>query len=129
MAHVVVTIAGRTYRMACEDGEEAHLQELARLVEEKILSLRSGFGEIGEQRIVIMAALTMADEAAVARRKLEAAENELAFLRSAAENAQQNDAQLQEKVAKALEDASERIERVARDLAQKEEDANEIPLS
>jgi cell division protein ZapA len=121
MAHVVVTIAGRTYRMACDDGEEAHLEGLARLVEERIVALRSGFGEIGEQRIVMMAALTMADEASVARRKLEALESEVAFLRTATQDAQQKGAQLQEKIAKALEDATQRIERIAQDLAQKED--------
>ena len=127
MAYVVVTIAGRTYRMACDDGEEAHLETLARAVEEKILSLRSSFGEIGEQRIVVMAALTMADEAFVARRKLEVAENELSFLRAAVQNAQQNDKGLRDKIARALDDAAQRIERVARDIAQKSDDSSVLP--
>jgi cell division protein ZapA len=127
MAYVVVTIAGRTYRMACDDGEEAHLEALARAVEEKILSLRGGFGEIGEQRIVVMAALTMADEAFAARRKLEVAENELSFLRAAVQNAQQKDEDLQDKITKALEDAAQRIERVAQDIAQKSDDSTAFP--
>jgi len=116
MAHVVVTIAGRTYRMACEDGEEAHLDELAKLVEVKILSLREGFGDIGEQRITVMAALTLADEASVALRKLQAAEAELAALRQT--EAEQRDAAtaLEEKIAVALEDASARVERLSREL-------------
>ncbi|WP_159730304.1 cell division protein ZapA [Methylosinus sp. Ce-a6] len=116
MAHVVVTIAGRTYRMACEDGEEAHLDELAKLVEVKILSLREGFGDIGEQRITVMAALTLADEASVALRKLQAVEAELAALRQT--EAEQRDAAtaLEEKIAAALEDASARVERLSREL-------------
>lgn len=118
MAHVVVTIAGRTYRMACEDGEEAHLEELARLVEAKILSLREGFGDIGEQRIVVMAALTIADEASIAARKLQAAEAELAALQGRDEALREREAALQDEVATALEDAAERIERVVKDLRQ-----------
>lgn len=118
MAHVVVTIAGRTYRMACEDGEEAHLEELARLVEAKILSLREGFGDIGEQRIVVMAALTIADEASIAARSLQAAEAELAALQGRDEALREREAALQDAVATALEDAAERIERVVKDLRQ-----------
>ena len=39
MAQAVVTIAGRTYRMNCDEGEEAHIESLARLVEAKIADL------------------------------------------------------------------------------------------
>lgn len=116
MAHVVVTIAGRTYRMACEDGEEAHLEALAKRVEEKILALREGFGDIGEQRVVVMAALTLADEAAIAARGLAEAEAELATLRGREAAAREAETQLQDKVAAALEDAAARIERVVEEL-------------
>jgi len=116
MAHVVVTIAGRTYRMACEDGEEGHLDELAKLVEDKILSLREGFGDIGEQRITVMAALTLADEASIATRKLEAAQAELAALREKLAGSKEAEAALEEKIAAALEDAMTRVERLSREL-------------
>ncbi|PWB82610.1 MAG: cell division protein ZapA [Methylocystaceae bacterium] len=118
MAHVVVTIAGRTYRMGCEDGEEAHLEELARVVEAKMLTLREGFGDIGEQRIVVMAALTIADEASIAARKLQAAEAELAALREREAALREQEAALQDSVATALEDAAARVERVVKDLQQ-----------
>jgi cell division protein ZapA len=74
MAHVVVTIAGRTYRMACDDGEEPQVRDLAALVEEKILSMRGSFGDIGEQRSIIMAAIAIADETKSMREKLAALE-------------------------------------------------------
>lgn len=122
MAHVVVTIAGRTYRMACEDGEEAHLEALARLVEDKILTLREGFGDIGEQRIVVMAALTIADDASIAARKLEAAEAELAALREREAALLEREAALQDRVASALEDAAARVERAAKDLQESGEE-------
>lgn len=116
MAHVVVTIAGRTYRMACEDGEEAHLEELAKLVESKILSLREGFGDIGEQRITVMAALTLADEASIALRKLESVEAELVALRQKEAESRDAAAALEEKIAAALEDATARVERLSQEL-------------
>ena len=118
MAHVVVTIAGRTYRMACEDGEEAHLDELAKLVEDKILSLREGFGDIGEQRITVMAALTLADEASIATRKLRGrAGGARGAARESRLRRERPKPLSQEKIAAALEDATTRVERLSRRAA------------
>ena len=81
MAQVSVTIDGRKYRLACNEGEEARLESLAGVIDDKIGEMRASFGEIGDQRLVIMAALTIADnlaevrdEAAAARKRSEAAE-------------------------------------------------------
>jgi len=116
MAHVVVTIAGRTYRMTCEEGQEGHIEALGRIVEEKILSLREGFGDIGEQRIVVMAALSMADEVAEARAIAANHAQETAALRAQAEGAERREAEVGERAAKAVDDAAERLERLVRDL-------------
>ena len=70
MAQAVVTIAGRTYRMNCDEGEEPHIEQLALQVDSKIAELRGAFGEIGDQRIVVMAALTLADELFAIKKKL-----------------------------------------------------------
>jgi cell division protein ZapA len=67
MAQVSVTIDGRKYRLACNEGEEARLESLAGVIDDKIGEMRAAFGEIGDQRLVIMAALTMADNLAEAR--------------------------------------------------------------
>ena len=67
MAQVSVTIDGRKYRLACNEGEEARLKSLAGMIDEKIGEMRATFGEIGDQRLVIMAALTIADNLAEAR--------------------------------------------------------------
>jgi cell division protein ZapA len=61
MAQVSVTIDNRKYRLACNEGEEARLESLAGLIDHKIGELRASFGEIGDQRLVVMAALTVAD--------------------------------------------------------------------
>jgi cell division protein ZapA len=81
MAQVSVSIGGRTFRLACNEGEEAHLEGLAGEIDAKITEMRGSFGEIGDQRLVVMAALSVADElsearaAAIAQRKrAEAAE-------------------------------------------------------
>jgi cell division protein ZapA len=75
MSQVSVTIDGRKYRLACNEGEEARLESLAGLIDEKIGEMRSSFGEIGDQRLVIMAALTIADNLTEAREAAEAERN------------------------------------------------------
>ena len=69
MPQVTVDIGGRPYRLACNAGEEPHLEGLARTVDDKIAEMRGAFREIDDQRIVVMAALSLADELFEARRK------------------------------------------------------------
>jgi cell division protein ZapA len=75
MAQVSVTIDNRKYRVACNEGEEERLAQLAAMIDGKIAELRASFGEIGDQRLVVMAALTIADNLTEAREQL-AAEQE-----------------------------------------------------
>ena len=113
MAHVTVTIAGRPYRMACADGEEQHLEGLGRQVDEKITELKRSFGEIGDQRITVMAAVTFADELTEANRRiaaLEAEKRSLAEVRDAAEAAQEG---WTLSIAAALNKTAARIESVS----------------
>lgn len=60
MPEITVTIAGRPYRMACGEGEEQHLAELAADFDRRITALKQHFGEVGDNRLLIMAALTVA---------------------------------------------------------------------
>ena len=66
MAEVTLTIAGRNYRMACDDGQEAHRAEIGEMVSRKIEDMRSSFGEIGDKRLTVMAAIVVADELSAA---------------------------------------------------------------
>lgn len=116
MAHVSVTIAGRPYRLACNDGEEPHLQSLAAAVDAKMAEIRQSFGEIGDQRITVMAALTLADELAEARRKIAQLDVDLLNLRHAGSRARSTSEGQAASAASALADAARRIELVAREL-------------
>lgn len=116
MATVAVTIAGRVYRMACGEGEEAHLQALARHVDATLATLRGSFGEIGDQRLVVMTAITVADELSEAKARIAALEAELGGLRTTeSEGVALRDA-LAEEIAQSLNGAAQRIERVAQEL-------------
>jgi cell division protein ZapA len=113
MAQVVVTIAGRTYRMACDDGEEARLEHLARDFDTRIAGLRASFGEIGDQRIIVMAALTLADELAEAQRQIGELKERLAEADGAIRSREVQSTNKQDRLASALGEAAQRIERIA----------------
>ena len=110
MAHVNVTIAGKSYRMACGEGEEAHLAELAVDFDARIAQMRKAFGEIGDMRLHVMAALMVCDELAELRKRLAVVEAEAARLRLTTEA---GEAQLADGIGK----AAERIERLTQSLA------------
>src|SRR5512143_401206 len=83
MSHVIATIAGRQFRLACEDGQEDHLQALAKDIDQRIIDLRAKFGEIGDTRLTVMAALMLADDVSEAARKIRRMEEEIAALQDA----------------------------------------------
>lgn len=81
MGQVTVNVNGRSYRFDCGDGEEPRLQELAAYVKNRIDKLAQQFGRVGEERLLLMAALLIADElmdarAAASEKKPPAAEKE-----------------------------------------------------
>ncbi len=114
MAQVSVNIAGRVYRMACEDGQEPHLEQLARGFDAKIGEMKQAFGEIGDQRLMVMAAIAMADDRSEAERKTAGLEAEIARLREALAAAGALNDELTQRVGEALEDTAGRIEQAAR---------------
>jgi len=118
MSHVSVAINGRQYRMACEDGQEGHLMRLARDLDQRIEQLRARFGEIGDMRLTVMAALTVADELVEAGKRLRRIEEEMAGLQDTRVLAADRSQATQAAVAAALNSAAERIERVTRSLSQ-----------
>jgi cell division protein ZapA len=118
MPQVNVTINGRQFRMACEDGEEAHLMHLAEDLDARITRLRGRFGEIGDTRLTVMAALTLADELSEVKQKLQRLEPELATLQGASVASADRAQTTQAAVAAALNAAAERIEDITRRLNQ-----------
>jgi cell division protein ZapA len=118
MPQVSVTINGRQFRMACEEGEEEHLLQLAADLDTRITRLRGRFGEIGDTRLTVMAALTLADELSEAREKLQRVEPELAMLQDASAVSADRAQETQGAIAAALNAAAERIESLTKRLNQ-----------
>jgi cell division protein ZapA len=118
MPHVTVTINGRQYRMACDDGQESHLAKLAQDLDRRVAELRGSFGEIGDSRLVVMAALTISDELSEIGGKLRKAEEEVSRVRDARAVSSDRSKETAAAVAAALNAAAERIERVTKSLNQ-----------
>jgi cell division protein ZapA len=113
MAQVNVTISGKTYRMACEDGQEDHLVGMAEKLNASIEQLRQRFGEIGDQRLTVMAAITMVDREAETGRRLQQAEAEIASLEEARAAVVERETDMEARVAAAIEDVAARLEALA----------------
>ena len=118
MAQVSVTINGRAYRMACEDGQENHLVKLAKNLDDRIVDLRGKFGEIGDARLIVMAAITVADDLAEMGKRVRHLEDELAALQDARVVSADRSQAMNAAIVAAFNSASERIESISRRLNQ-----------
>ena len=116
MSHINVTINGRQYRMACEEGQEVRLIRLAENLEARIESLRGKFGEIGDARLTVMAALTVCDELLDANNRIRSLEEEIDTLRGVRLVAADRARVTQGAVSNALNAAAERIEKITQVL-------------
>lgn len=109
MAQVTVTIDGKAYRMACEAGQEAHLEELAANFDRYISHLRGQFGEIGDLRLTVMAGIMVTDELAELNRKLASLQAEVEAHRRDASGAAEKKAQDDTLVINAISDLASRM--------------------
>ena len=116
MAQVNVTIGGRVYRMACDDGQEEHLMRLARDLDQKLAQLREAFGEIGDTRLTVMAAIMVADELSESRRRIRTLEQEVEGLQETRLAVSDRIEAAERSGAQTIEKAAERIERLAHAL-------------
>ena len=116
MPQINVTINGRQFRMACEDGQEDHLTTLARELDGRIDMLRAKFGEIGDTRLTVMAALTIADELGEMALRLRRLEDELMSVQEAQAVSSDRHETGQAAAAALLNAAAERIESVTKKL-------------
>jgi cell division protein ZapA len=113
MPLVNVMVNGRAYTIACDDGEEDHLRDLAAVVDAKAREVLSSVGQVGDTRLLLMAALLMADEHHAADGRLDASVHAGAALDDA-RNALESRAQDAESAAaNALELAARKVEDIA----------------
>ena len=116
MAQVNLTVNGRIYRMACDDGEEEHVTDLGIRFDQAMDELRGALGEIGDQRLMVMAGILMTDRLDDTERRLKKAEQEIRELRENRRDALSRFEQIEENFVESLEEAAARIERIAQRL-------------
>ncbi len=103
MAQMTIRINGYAYVVGCEDGQEAHLTAMATEIESRVNSIKALGGQSGESRLLVLAALLMADE--LHDVKLEAAQLRAARPAEHAAREAKSDAALQRRLAKLAERA------------------------
>ena len=109
MGQVEVTINGRPYQVACDDGEEDHLVDLAKQVDKRVDELAGSLGQVGEARLILMAGLLLADELSEARGKVGTLETKATEARDDGASAGRAAA---EKATQAMDNAAQRIEAI-----------------
>ncbi len=97
MAELDVTVNGRSYRVACDDGQEGHLRQLADYVDQRVMELVDAVGQVGAARLLVMASLLIADE----------------LSESFANTGPGHDAQAEQKLAEVTDALATRIENIA----------------
>jgi cell division protein ZapA len=118
MPLVNVMVNNRAYTIACDEGEEEHLRQLAGHVDDKVRELLGSVGQVGDQRLLLMAALLIADEHHEAANELRQRTEELGELTGNHGVVAARLAESEAVAADALEAATKRIADVAGRLAQ-----------
>jgi len=116
MPLVNVMVNGRAYTIACDDGEEEHLRDLARMVDAKSREVLSSVGQVGDARLLLMAALLIADEHHAMSAKMESADAAAGNLVGAQETLHLRVSEAESRAADALEAAAAKIEDIAAGL-------------
>lgn len=119
MAQVTVMIDGKAYRMACEEGQEDHLTELANRFDQYVSHLKGQFGEIGDLRLTVMAGIMVMDELSEVNRKLKSLQTEADNLRQGRDASLSDNAKAEEALALALSEVTSQIQSIAVKLSGK----------
>ena len=113
MPEVNVEIDGKKFRMACEEGQEGHLLELAERFNRTVIQLKGSFGEIGDNRLVVMAGIAVLDELAEAEDRIEALKQDIADLTNAGRELTIESEELEQSFARRLSEAARKVEAIA----------------
>ena len=106
MSQINVEVNGRPYAVGCEDGQEAHLIELAKMFDKQVRQVSQDMGQLGDSRLFLMGALLLADELADIKGRLAALQTDVGKM-------QTDRTRLETRAVSALEAAAKRIEKLA----------------
>jgi cell division protein ZapA len=103
MAQLSLMVNGRSFAVTCEDGQETRTRRLGQYVDAKVTEFVRGIGQVGEARLLLLAALVIADELADAEESLRLERN----------GSQAADAKAEAAVASGLHAIAQRVEAIA----------------
>ena len=113
MPEVVVEVNDRKYRMACEEGQEAHVMALAERFNRQVDRFKDAFGEVGDNRLTVMAGIALMDELEEAERKIAALRQNIVELTQAGNELTQESEELERSFAKRLNEVARKIEAIS----------------
>jgi cell division protein ZapA len=117
MGQVSVTLNGRTYRLECGAGEEAHLIGLAEYLGTHVETMKRKFGQVGDDRLIFMAALMVTDELWELRRQMQEMKVGLAEARRDKSASDESARALQSDLAARVGAAADRLEMLTEQFA------------
>ena len=112
-----VTLNGRNYRLECSEGEEAHLLELAEYLGSHVDEMRRKFGQVGDDRLILMASLVVTDELWELRREIENMKTALAEARRDKSASDETAKHMQADLSARIDAAAERLEGLNAELS------------
>ncbi|VAW13619.1 hypothetical protein MNBD_ALPHA09-1775 [hydrothermal vent metagenome] len=118
MAQVTVHINSRSYSLACEEGEQDHLRELAQYLDGHVADLKARFGQIGDARLLVMASLMIADQFSETLAQVEELRGQVAGVRAGGSEMQSLTANLETETAKSINQLANRIEKITATLSE-----------
>ncbi len=124
MPQVAVVINDKTYRMACDEGQEQHLIGLAKRFDSSVSHLKESFGEIGDQRLTVMAGIMITDELVEIQKKVREMEVEISTLRQSSNNVTDGIASRDNDLITSLNKATEKISQISAKLTAPVKPAN-----
>jgi cell division protein ZapA len=113
MPLVNVMVNSRAYTIACDEGEEDHLKQLSGYVDGKVRELMESVGQVGDARLLLMAALLLADEVFDANAQIEAGGRQLGELSGSNDDGQETLLKTEGFAADRLEAAAKQLEDIA----------------
>ena len=113
MSKVTISINGRAFTIGCEDGQQAYLRELAGHIDGHVRDLTERVGQIGDVRLLLMAALIVADEMRENQGRADALNEELVDLKGRLSQAEARQRVDRAQLAEVIEKAAEQLESLA----------------
>ena len=127
MGQVSVTLNGRTYRLECGAGEEAHLIALAEYLGSHVDTMKRKFGQVGDDRLILMTALMVTDELWELRCQMQEVKTAMTELRRDKSAAEETAKTKRADIADAIVAAADRLETLNERFVQGAPKSQQIP--